>query len=254
MNKSMLMTFVDEKFNSGSKVSVLPLCHSCEGYLGIEILKEGVLRVQNCKVFGKQLLYFFYGKPSYPVAEKSPENRTDVYYCPFCFIVNPEKVSIYEVYPFDTGAFDANKYADFFPRGVELENYKLENSIESIQEYIAVMFGNNDNYIDGKCIQIEYDLAEIDVLIHMLNANGAFDIDERSNTVEVISNNSVNIKDMVECIILPNAIMRDRRVKEFFDKNKIKFKTYHYRPLTKPDRYYEAVFQLAMEHIDERGI
>lgn len=254
MDKSMLTTFVENKIKLGSRLDILPLYHSCEGFLGIEIIKEGMLKIQKCDVFDKDLLYFFYGKPSYPVAEKFPKKRTDAYYCPICFIVNPEKVSIYEVYPFDTGAFRANKYSDFFPRGVKLEDYKLDTNIEAIQSYITVMFGDNDNYIDGRCIQVEYDIAEIDVLIRMLKPSGAFDIDERSNTVEVISNNSVDIIDAVECVILPNNIMRDRRVKDFFDKHKIKYKTYRFRPLTKPDRYYEVVFQLAMEHIYERGI
>lgn len=126
---------------------------------------------------------FFYGKPSYPVAEKFAEKRTDSYYCPICFIVNPEKVSIYDVYPFDTGAFD---------------------------------------------------------------------IDERTNTVEVISNECVTLREAVECIILPNNMLRDRTVKNFFDKYKIKYKTYRFGTLMKPERYYEAVFQLTMEYISER--
>lgn len=254
MDKSLLMAFIDENFKSENKLTLLPLCHSCEGFSGIKILKEGKLKIQKCKVFGKDLLYFFYGKPSYPVAEKFPEKRTDGYYCPICFIINSEKVPIYEVYPFDTGAFKTDKYSKFFPRGVELENYKLDSSLGAIQSYISVMFGNNDNYIDGKCIQTEYDIAEIHVLINMLNANGAFDIDERANTVEVICDKDIDIYDAIECVILPNNIMRDRYVKDFFNKNNIKYKTYRFRPLTKPERYYEAVFQLAMEHIDERGI
>lgn len=254
MRQSMLMEFVDENLELKNKCDALPLFHSCEGFSGMEILKDGMLKVQKCKVFNKDLLYFFYGKPSYPVAEKFSEKRTDPFYCPVCFVVNPERVSIYNAYPFDTGAFDAKKYSDFFPRGVKLENYKLNNNLEAIQSYISVMFDNNENYIDGKCIRSEYDLAEINILINMLNANGSFDIDERANTVEVILDNSVTIKDVVECVILPNNIMRDRNVKNFFDKYHIKYKTYRFRTLTKAERYYEAVFQLAMEHISERRI
>lgn len=252
MGKNILMKFVDDNYIMCRRPYVLPMFHSCEGYLGIRVFKDGVLKVQKCKVFDKDLLYFFYGKPAYPVADKFSKKRTDDYYCPICFIANPEKVSIYQVYPFDTGAFKAEKFSDFLPRGIELDNYLIDGDIKAIQSYISVMFDNNDNYIDGKCVQSEYDLAEINSLIHMLNANGAFDIDERANTVEVISSNNLDIKDVIECVIIPNSIMRERYVKDFITRHNIKYKTYRFRTLTKPERYYEAIFQLAMEHISER--
>lgn len=252
MKQSLLMDYLEEKDIEVESIELLPLFHSCEGYSGTKIIEEGILKVQECKVFSKELSYYFYGKPAYPVGEKFPEKRTDEFYCPVCFIVKPETVPIYEIYPFDTGAFEANIYSDFFPRGIKLEDYRLKSELEIICSYIKVMFGNNDNYLSGKCIQSDYDLPEIRCLINMLNPKGAFDIDERSNTVEVISDGNVYLKDVIECIILPDEMLRNRHVKEFLAKHSIKYKTYRFKPLSKAERYYELICHLAMEHIEER--
>ena len=45
------------------KLNPLPFIHSCEGFLGEEIVKEDELKTTVCPVFKKELLYFFYGKP-----------------------------------------------------------------------------------------------------------------------------------------------------------------------------------------------
>ena len=43
------------------KPNPLPFIHSCEGFLGEEIVKEDELKTTVCPVFKKELLYFFYG-------------------------------------------------------------------------------------------------------------------------------------------------------------------------------------------------
>lgn len=41
------------------KLNPLPFIHSCEGFLGEEIVKEDELKTTVCPVFKKELLYFF---------------------------------------------------------------------------------------------------------------------------------------------------------------------------------------------------
>ena len=87
------------------KPNPLPFIHSCEGFLGEEIVKEDELKTTVCPVFKKELLYFFYGKPAYYVADKETNSRTDELYCPCCFILDETKIKINTVYPFDSGGF-----------------------------------------------------------------------------------------------------------------------------------------------------
>lgn len=253
MGKSLLTKYIEEN-DSHIRPKLLPFLHSCEGYNGKKIIESNELKASHCKVFDKDLLYFFYGKPSYPVGEKNETKRTDDLYCPVCFIVNPKKVPIYRVFPFDSGAFDENRYKDFLHRDMKIEDFELENNVDAILSYITTIFKNNKNYIDGVACKKESDYLEIESFLNLLNAKGAFDIDERANTVEIISKESVSIKDVVECIILPESLMERKEVFKYINNNNIRYKTYGIRKFTLPMRYNETIFNLAMEYLSESGM
>lgn len=252
MSKSLLAKYIEEN-DEHIRPDLLPFVHSCEGYNGKSIIESGKLKATDCKEFNEKLLYFFYGKPSYPVGEKNQTKRTDDLYCPVCFIVNPQKVSIYRVFPFDSGAFKAKRYTDFLHRDMKIDDFELENNTEQIQAYISVIFNNNNNYIEGVAYKQESTYLEIKSFLNMLNAKGAFDIDERANTVEIISKENIEIKNTVECVILPKSLMKIKEVNNFFVDNKIEYKTYTVRRLTPPMRYNELVFELVMEYLNEKG-
>ena len=130
------------------KRNPLPFIHSCEGFLGEEIVKEDELKTTVCPVFKKELLYFFYGKPAYYVADKETNSRTDELYCPCCFILDETKIKINTVYPFDSGGFMGKRYHDFFHDRMNIDNYALNTDLESIQKFVDVFFNDNDNYIN----------------------------------------------------------------------------------------------------------
>lgn len=252
----------------------LPLFHSCSGVLAQKILRGNELKATPCKVFKKDLLYMYYGKPAYPVSEKvvGGPNKTNSYKCPVCFIIDIDKVKSFEAFPFDSGAFMNDLYNAFsiIPDEDELKReYALGADKDKINSYISTFFTDNTHYLDGEAAvhisgsyinsesvgqikksEIEPSLVK---LIEMLNCLGDFDIDERSRTVEVISDTSINVLDAVEAVIMPNNLVDDKYVNQFFSKNKnIKCITYCFRPLTRPDRYYEAVFQKAMDYLQEK--
>ncbi len=253
MDKSLLTKYIEEN-DSFKRPKLLPFMHSCEGYNGKKIIEGNELQATHCEVFDKELLYYFYGKPSYPVGEKIKSKRTDDLYCPVCFVVNPNKVSIFRIFPFDSGAFDGELYTDFLHTEMTIEDFELENSIDSILAYISVIFDDNKNYIDGISCKHESDNIEIDSFLNLLNAKGAFNIDERANTVEIISKENVKINDVVECIILPKSLLKRREICDFILNNNIEYKTYNVRRLTPPMRYNETVFELAMEYMEENGM
>lgn len=237
------------------QLHLLPLFHSCECFDSISILRDARLSTHQCPVFGEELLYFFYGKPAYPAGEKEKKYRTDIDYCPVCFIVNPEIIPIYKIFPFDSGAFTRNMYSDFFYRRVALDDYSINNSLEALLKYIAVFYENNSNYIRGNAvIRLPIFEEHIDSLIRLLNPNGAYNIDERSHTVEVISNQDVVLDKAVECIILPEDLLRYEVVQSFFSEHKIPHREYIVRTLTSPSRYNEVIFSMAMDYLEERNI
>ena len=250
---SAVRDYVSQQSVSINENDRLPLMHSCECFDSRLIIQSERLEARMCSVFEKNLLYFFYGKPSYPVGEKVEGNRTDIEYCPVCFIVPIDKVAIYEAYPFDTGAFKTKRYKKFMHRNMELSEFELVNSCEGIQEYVKAFFGDNENYIHGNAIvHVEPDDPYIAALIRLLNATGTHSIDERANTVEIITRENVSIKNAVECVIIPENLLRDTKIKNFLDQNGIRHIEYTVRRLTAPSRYNAVVFEKAMEYIRMR--
>lgn len=236
-----------------SVIPLLPLMHSCECFNARKILNERELKTQYCKVFGENLLYFYYGKPSYPVGEKVDRYRTDAEYSPVCFLLDARKVQIYKVYPFDSGAFFNDIYSDFFHRNMRINDFELPCTIEGINTYLSFMFGDNENYFDGIAIK-RNSVGDpyFDALLTMMTAEGSMKFDERARTVEVISKENVQLKDALKCVILPSNLLRDANIKNFFVKSKIKTIQYKVRPLVHPIRYYDQIFELAFKYIEEQ--
>jgi len=232
----------------------LPLMHSCDCFDGESIIMDGKLEVSMCKVFKEELLYFFYGKSSYPVSEKETLNRTDELYCPICFIINPEKVEMYKAYPFDTGAFTNSFYKQFFHRHMNINNFEIESNLQKIKAYISLVFSNNEDYINGISHISKHEDRYLNSLFRMFNADGSYEFDERANTIEVISNKSVNLHDAIEYIILPSSFMRIEDISKFIINNNIEYGTYSVRSFTAPSRYNEVVFQMAQKFIKDSKV
>lgn len=247
---SSVMDFVNEKFTYGILPSVLSAMHSCEGFDCESIVEDRQLKPTLCKVFNENLLYLFYGKPSYPIGEKK-ENRTDDLYCPVCFLVDVNKINIKKVFPFDSGAYMGGMYDGFIHRHMKIDCFEIQNTCQAIGAYISVFFGNNDNYISGLARQYQSDESHINALLNMLNAVGSLKIDERANTIEIITNSPIDITNSVQGIILPRSLMRKEKIVKWIEQYKIPYKTYTVRHLTSPLRYNEKVFELAMEFMEE---
>lgn len=248
-----LSDYLSQRKVRNTNIEVLPLLHSCECFDGRSIIESERLDASPCKVFKENLLYFFYGKPSYPVGEKISGNRTDIEYCPVCFIVNPQKVKIYRVFPFDTGAFSAGKYAKFLHRRMQIDDFEINGSVDSILKYISTFFGSNDNYIRGRAIINEKAFDPyIDGLTSILNARGEEEIDDRAHTIEITSQNSILLSEAIECVVMPEDLLREDSIKAFLDCNNIFHLEYTVRTLTAPSKYNEVVFERVMDYLKFR--
>lgn len=244
-----MMRYITEKGGYTTLPEPLPIMHSCEGFDFESIVENGKLRPSLCPVFNEELLYFFYGKPSYPVGEKEKVNRTDVMCCPVCLIIDIEKIDIFRAFPFDSGAFENKMYLQFLHRHMKIERFEIDNNCDAIRAYISLVFGNNWNYIHGIAKETEAENTYVNALLKMLSANGGFEIDERSNTVEVLSKQCIDIEKEVRGIVLPDELMRKKEISKFIIDNNIEYRTYEVRNMTAPTRYNEIVFQLSMQLI-----
>lgn len=250
----ILQDYLDNNFTfSDPTLSLLPLMHSCECFNAREILSSQVLETRFCNVFKERLLYFYYGKPSYPVGQKVEEYRTDSEYAPVCFILDLKKVVIHKVYPFDSGAFNKNLYGDFLHRGMKIDEFEISSNREAIKSYISFMFGNNENYLESLALNRDFKGSPyIEALVNMMTAKGSMKFDERARTIEVITKENVQIKDAVKCVILPKNLLQDDDIVSFLTENNIDIRVYRTMSLAHPVEYHGIIINKALEYIEEQ--
>jgi len=209
-------------FDDDTELKVLPLTHKQDWFTAKTTLKEGKLKPTPCDVFeGEDLIYYFYGKPSYFIAQ-NVGSRGDSVYFPVCFIIDIEKVKIDKVFPFDSGAFANGMYDGFIHSGMDINDFSVKPTIEQIAGLVKNFFINNDNYYRSKpkCCSDDYeDNDEVKAYVNIINNIGQEKFDERSSAIEIISKSENILKESLVAIILPaDLAVSNKNVKEMADR------------------------------------
>ena len=250
---SRVTDFINSKVGTSS-LELLPLFHSCECFDSRSIIESNRLEKRECENFGEKLLYFFYGKPSYPAGEKAKGNRDDIEYCPVCFIVDPREVEIFRTFPFDSGAFKGGRYGPYLHRNMEIDDFELEPSLIGLMNYIKVFYGSNQDYIRSKpAITSKVHDPYVDGLISIHNATGTDVIDDRANTIEILSRKDLVVKKAVRCVILPEDLLGEKIIRDFLHTTGIEHIEYTVRRLTAPSLYNAVVFEKAINYMESKG-
>lgn len=252
--KQPIIDFVNTNYKEDNNINALPLVHSCEGFSLESIFEEQELKVAECPVFKQNYLYLFYGKPAYSVAQKVNGTRTDSLYAPCCLIFKNSEIDIAKVFPFDSGGYMNGIYEGYFHKKMDIDKFELENSIDGIRKYIKVFFDDNDEYINGIAKRISATNAYVNSLINLLLAEGSSQMDERSRTVEIVTDKNIKLENNLVGIVLPKNLLRVQPIKKFLIEKEIFFETYFIRPLTRPVEYNQVVFERVMKIIGKLNL
>lgn len=202
--------------NDIPNLSKLPFVHITDGYHLEDILKPKKLVATQCKVFSKEILYMFYGKPAY----RTKHGGTNFLSChlPCVFIFDPEKIEtkIKGVYPFDTGAFKNGMYSSFFHQETQVEDFILSPNITAAQNVVQSFFQSNREYFEGrsrKNVEIPPMNFEVEGYIELSRSpshpesNSRLRADERAFAVELQFHEDIDLKDSLLACILPTAFL-----------------------------------------------
>ena len=77
--------------NTEATSKLMPSTHTCDAFSFRDIMSSASINVSDCKVFkGENLLYLFYGRPSYKLSNPADTNS---YTCnlPICFLIRTNK-------------------------------------------------------------------------------------------------------------------------------------------------------------------
>jgi hypothetical protein len=219
--------FVDSQPASSEKP--LPLTHTTDAFDLRDIIDDRKIQPRYCAVFGEDLSYCFYGRPAYRKNAETQANNLAAY-APIIFIFKPtiaEKAVA--AFPFDSGAYEGERYADIMHHRMSVKDFGFEPSFEKIGKLVAFYFGNNKRYYDqipssGKGIsKSEFEAASIKELVTYRGKN---DRDDRSSTIEIIFDKAIALRDNLLGLIVPSSLVKDKAFRAKLKALDVQIRTY----------------------------
>lgn len=229
-----------------------------------EIIRAGQLETRFCKVFRRNLLYFFVLRPAYKLA-KSDDKHSIIDFFPAVFLVNAEHLGVpFHVYPFDTGgaiegAFDEGASPSFY-----VEDYELDVSLQAAADHIMWAFETSADYYDGKLktgFADSFPAWEVGPItfakIAGLASVGHNRPDRRASAIEVAFEAHVPI-GQVKFAIFPYQFLEDPKGKnkEMIDRLTaagIVWDTYQWQANRAPADFYAEINQKVRDHLATVG-
>lgn len=213
-------SFLEKSQTNGD---LLPLVHTTSAYSFMDIAEGEFIKTKRCRHFDEELIYLFYGRPSYRT--QNSINSSMGFNYPFVFIFKPEAISnIRAVYPFDTGAFFLKLYEKFFDKSSQSGDFELEPTMKSAEKVVSSFYSSNSNYMQGPSRK------NVDIPITNFEARGVHELsrmppflsseeeaiarDERSSSVEIQIGDPIDIREAILGIIVPSPFMNEDEVLE----------------------------------------
>lgn len=253
-----MKTLLDVLSSASLNTPDMPIIHSTSLYNFRNILKQSKITSKKCPVFNENLLYYFYGKPSYRVATKSGA-RTDITYCPICFVLKPQCVSDFKrIYPFDSGAFHNGLYKAHLPKEFDLMTFHLGNDPEMPKRVVDLFFGSNRAYFFGDATRMNQ-LGPMDFEVQsyyqLITSSGETGYDDRRSSIELQSELNLTLSERSVCaIILPKKSLDDTDV---FNAVIRRWKaipiTYNTFNGTKPSEYHGVIRELLSSFLEDHS-
>lgn len=186
----------------------LPFVHTTDSYIFEDVIAEGRIAPQRCKVFtGENLTYLFYGRPAFrPHLTAEPTSLQ--HFFPVCLLLNPGSLpEIERMFPFDSGAFVRNAYASRLHDAMKLGDFRLRASVSSAAKIVSLFFEGNQSYLKGKP-RANLDLAPHQFEAHsyasIVSARDSSPLDSRSSAVEAQMKVDLPILGTVAAVVLPS--------------------------------------------------
>jgi hypothetical protein len=163
----------------------------------------------------EDLLYLFYGRPSYRATTETATNLQ--WNAPVGFIIDPAFIGkIERVLPFDSGAFESGRYGKVFAPASRLDNFLLEDSLDGARKYLQRFFGTNVEYLRSRSStdhtfgNMDFELQGLEHLSRQpsgLTTDPKVTTDERSSAIEIQVSSQVPLGQALCALIVPDSIL-----------------------------------------------
>jgi len=232
----------------------LPGVHTTNGSSFNEILQYNKLRLKVCTYYQKPLLYLFYGKPAYRLQRGSNLSTRLSGDAAVCFVLNTTKLpDMHRAFALDTGASFGNRYDDYLPQGVSIDDFEIAANPVSVAKLVKAFFDENERYVNGSAKE-SIKFSPLDVVSDVYKAIASSTVstfDDRACTCELQYDAELEInKDTIHTVVIPDMLFGETRIQKKMREWGVKPITYRFRRAKPEDRteviceklgdYYEA--------------
>lgn len=247
--------YLDQRISTGAMVHpALPFFHSCDSAYLQDILDAGELQPRQCKLYGEDLLYLFYGRPAYKSADAGHSRL--LFMMPVVFIVNYHAVTtVKRAVAFDSGAFPM--YEGCLHKSMKLKEFELTPTKDSLHKMIDYFYDGNDPYFNGEAKSgLKYDPVHFQVEGYhtILTGNHKTEVDDRKASLEVQLDYSIALnKNNIESIIIPKHLANSPTIKNMLDAAQIPM-----IPITNygvgSTNYYVYILEQVKRHLIQKNL
>lgn len=246
--------FSDFIKSSPSTHPPLPLTHICDGFSFRDVVERQEIRVSECDVFRENLIYFFYGRPSYRLSQ--PDQPVNIRaFMPVCLVLKPEAViTPKRIAPFDTGAFSNGLYSNHIHPKMKMDDFFLECNPDMPGRVVERFYKSNQSYMEGEPSQIKIPPLEFEAeaFYNLISEKGRTLADDRRYSIEIQSDKNVNIAPgVVLLLVLPGVFLDNRLMKRIGSDWNAKIRTYG-SYLANPRDYQSVIYSEVSKFLAEQ--
>jgi hypothetical protein len=180
-----------------------------------------LLTPMPCQFLGDDILYFFYGRPSYRVNAGTESTSQEAFHS-VCFLIESCSVSdVKSIFPFDTGAFVSGYYKDHLHHQMRLEDFALSPDLAKVTCFVETFYESNANYYMGR-MRSDLDVTGAPMAAqsyHSLVKSKAVSLtDTRRSSVEVQTLSSLDVRQAkVLAVFLPESLLDQPEIRDFIE-------------------------------------
>lgn len=198
---------------------ILPAVHTTNVTSFSEIIERDSIKLTLCKYYKKDLLYFFYGKPSYKVTGRSNTATRILGDAAITFVFDISTLpKFYKSFALDTGASFGSRYDRLLPKGLSIDDFVMGSDPAELASYVTRFFGGNQNYFVG-----EHEMGDrpnaldsvSNAISDIAKSVSSIDLDERACTCEIQLDSPISFrKAKLITIVMPGQVFDEREVKD----------------------------------------
>jgi hypothetical protein len=216
------------------------------------------LEPRECDVFkGEPLLYFFYGRPSYRANTNEGATALD-HYLPVCLLFKNSSVTpIKRIFPFDSGGFHKELYADAFHKDMKLDDFGLEPDLDTPGRVISLFFETPEAYLRARSASsVTLDASELEAkgYLALISQRLSNTMDNRVSGIELQFEGPLSIGGAVDAVILPDTLYSSPFIESKLAASKIEALPYPQVDRQRPSEYVTKIFDLCFEYYRRSGL